>query len=84
VSRKHPQNGPSFRKASYKAKPLSDEELAERQAKEKAREAEFKEKSRQSREFSAKVKQFGGSIPLRGPAANVFWGFSQNKTGEKD
>jgi hypothetical protein len=74
MSRKHPQNGPSLRKATYKPKPLTDEESAERQAKEKEREAQLTERSRQSREFSAKVKKFGGSIPMRGPSADAFWG----------
>jgi len=79
MSRKHSQNGPSFRKATYKPKPLTDEELAERQAKQKEREAELVERSRESREFSAKVKKLGGRIPLRGPSADAFWGRTKNK-----
>jgi hypothetical protein len=77
MSRKHPQNGPSFSKPTYGPRPLTDEELAQRQAKEKEREAELTERSRQSREFSAKVKKSGGSIPLRGPRADAFWGHTK-------
>ena len=49
--RKHPQNGPSFSRATFKAKPLTNAELAERQAREKAREAEIVAEARNSREF---------------------------------
>jgi hypothetical protein len=73
MSRKHPQNGPSFSNATYKPKPMTDEELAHRQAKEKAIVAELTERGRKSREFSAKVKKFGDTIPVRGPAARRFW-----------
>jgi hypothetical protein len=76
MSRKHPQNGPSFSNATYKPKPMTDEELAQRQAKEKARVAELTERGRKSREFSAKIKKSGDTIPVRGPAARAFWGDS--------
>jgi hypothetical protein len=79
MSRKHPQNGPSLGKATYKPKPPTDEELAQRQANEKQREAELAVRSRQAREFSAKVKKSGGGIPLRGPGTRAFWG-----TAKKD
>ena len=72
MSRKHPQNGPSFSKATYKPEPLTDEELAQRQAKEKSREAELSARARASREFSAKVKRFG-CVPLRGSLVDAFW-----------
>jgi hypothetical protein len=73
MSRSHPQNGPSFNKATYKKpKPPTDEELAEYQKKQKAREAELIEDGRRARNFSAAVRDFGNRVPLRGPDAVAF------------
>jgi hypothetical protein len=73
MSRKHPQNGPSFSKATYKTKPLTDEERALQLAKERARKEEQDEKTQKARNFSEQTKKFGGSIPMRGPNADKFW-----------
>ncbi len=73
MSRKHPQNGPSFSKATYKQKPLTDKELAERQAKVAAREAEVIERSRAGRAFSEMIKRSGGTLQVRGPGVSKFW-----------
>ena len=74
MSRSHPQNGPSLSKATYKKpKPLSDEELAEYQSKQRKREAEIIENSRSGRHFAEAVRANGGSIPLRGGNAKAFW-----------
>jgi len=74
MSRKHPQNGPSFGKASHKKqKAMTDAELAEYLEKKKIADAELIEKARRGRRFSAAVRATGGTIPLRGPGAKEFW-----------
>jgi hypothetical protein len=81
MSRKHPQNGPSLSKAPYKKrKPLSDEELAAKQEKEKnadeARHARIEAAQRrigENRRFGEAVTANGGMIPLRGGNASEFW-----------
>ncbi len=73
MSRKHPQNGPSLSKApAKKKKPLTDEELSQLQAKEKAHELEFQEKAKQSKRFSKAVRASGGMIPVRGAGTAEF------------
>jgi flagellar motility protein MotE (MotC chaperone) len=49
---KRPQNGPSFSKAPYKKpKPLTDEELAKAQARQKEREEQLKDKAARGQRF---------------------------------
>lgn len=65
MSRKHPQDGPSQSKATYKKpKPLSDEELAAKQA----REARAEE-ARMARIEAAQQKVAEGRRRLTRPAA---------------
>jgi hypothetical protein len=74
MSRKHPQNGPSFSKAPYKkAKPLTDEELAQSQALQKEREEDAKREGAKGRRFSKAVRNNGGTIPISGGNAETFW-----------
>jgi hypothetical protein len=88
MSRKHPQNGPSLSKVPHeKRKPLSDEELAAKQEKEKkadeARRARIKaaqERIAENRRFGEAVTANGDTIPLRGGNVSEFW--SKVRRGE--
>lgn len=74
MSRKHPQNGPSFSNAPYKKpKALTDEELAEAQARLKERDEAAIRNAAKGRNFSKAVRANGGSIPIRGDNAEAFW-----------
>jgi hypothetical protein len=74
MTRKRPQNGPSLSKAPYKKpKPLTDEELAQVQARQAEREAELRKKADDGRRFSKAVRARGGSIPVRGSGAAEFF-----------
>ena len=74
MSRKHPQNGPSFGKAGHaKKKPLTEKELATRRARERqseevtaARVDQARRKVAAGKRFAAAVKANDGIIPLRG------------------
>jgi hypothetical protein len=87
MSRKHPQNGPSLGKAPYKkSKPLSDEELAAKQDKEKrsdeamsARVEAAQRKVADGRRFNKAVKENGGTISIRGGSASQFWSKLRNE-----
>jgi hypothetical protein len=71
---KRPQNGPSFSKAPYKKpKPLTDEELAKAQARQKEREEQLKDKAARGQRFSKAVRENGGTIPISGGNAAEFW-----------
>ena len=65
MSRKHPQNGPSFGKATYRAKPLTEEEIVAFHAREKAREAEGIKRTLETREYNKKVKNGGHTLSVR-------------------
>jgi hypothetical protein len=81
MSRKHPQNGPSLSAATYKKKaPLTDKELAKRQAREKrakdeavARVGEAQQKIASGKRFASAIKANGDVIPVRGAGAKEFW-----------
>jgi hypothetical protein len=80
MSRKHPQNGPSFSKAPKKQKPLDEKELAARRARERRAEearaeriGEAQKKVASGKRFGAAVKANGGVIPMRGGNAEAFW-----------
>jgi hypothetical protein len=81
MSRKHPQNGPSLSKAPHKKqKPLTEKEIAEHRARQKAAEEtqttrveEAQRKVAGGRRFGAAVKANGGVIPMRGGNAGEFW-----------
>jgi hypothetical protein len=81
MSRKHPQNGPSFSKAPHKKeKPLNEKELAALQARRKSREDalasrvdEVQRNIAGGKRFKAAVVENGGVIPLRGGNAPEFW-----------
>lgn len=79
MTRKHPQNGPSFSKAPHKKhKPLSDDELAAMRARQKEHEDKLREKAAAGKRFSKAVRAAGNTIPIRGEGAKQFW------TGLKD
>jgi hypothetical protein len=74
MPRKHPQNGPSFSKAPYqKPKPLTDDELAEAQARQKEREEAAILDAAKGRRFSKTLSANGGTIPIRGGSTEAFW-----------
>ncbi|MCA1530866.1 hypothetical protein [Bradyrhizobium yuanmingense] len=81
MSRKHPQNGPSFSKAPHKKhKPLDEKELAALQARRKSgddalasRVDEAQRKIAGGKRFKAAVVENGGVIPIRGGNAPEFW-----------
>ena len=74
MSRKHPQNGPSLSAAPYKKpKPLTDEELAEAQARIKERDEAAVREAAKGRRFAKAVRANGGTIPVRGGGAEGFW-----------
>jgi hypothetical protein len=65
MSRK-PQDGPTFSKATYKPKPLTDKELAELHDKKQMKEDELRKKDQENRK-RLKRRKFGNfTITLRG------------------
>lgn len=90
MSRKHPQNGPSFSKAPHKKeKPLDERELAALQARRKsAKDAltmridEAQRKIAGGNRFKAAVVDNGGVIPMRGENAAEFW--SKIRRGDEE